>query len=106
MGQYHVERAQDEETIRLEARKSAETFAVRVGESNRRTFHISPRGEESAFSSQDREYGVGMLIELPNSADEFGEQVPAKGIERLRPVELDAGSARSEGRANHEILLP
>lgn len=52
------------------------------------TLDISTTREETSFTSQHRENGLGMFVQLAQRADDIEYQVAAECIERFRTVQL------------------
>lgn len=53
------------------------------------TLDICSRREETAFSGEDGEDGVRVLVEFPDRGDRVAHEISAKGVERLGSVQLD-----------------
>lgn len=58
-------------------------------------FHVCTGRKEAAFSRYNRKYGVRVIIEFPQSSNGFGNEITAKGIQRLRAIELSSKVAKS-----------
>lgn len=61
------------------------------------TSDVLAGGKEAALASQNGKDGIGVFVELQDGVECLGDELAAKGIELLWPVELPSVSSVLQG---------
>ena len=75
-----------------------------------RASYICASREESPFSCEDCEYGIGILVQLSDCRDGFLHQFAAEGIEAFWSIELitylENGLEIERGNGSCTLIMP